>query len=162
MCHVVNINLMQIRTKIIRDIKIIEKALNSISSGVILLPLDEDVEQIAANFVYHDKNIYMYIQDRELFNKLKFNTGTTFTAIKDSASSKKSDKNNESIYSLFYITVNGIINKVTEKRLKNIIRQSFIQKYSGQLIDSESKSKSMSRLVILDTEEMIATEEIGS
>lgn len=153
---------MQVKTKIIRDIKVIEKELNSIASGVILLPLDEDVEQIAANFIYHDKNIYFFIQDKDLYNKLKFNTGTTFIAIKDSAPNNKSNKTNDSIYILFYISVSGIIKKVTEKKLKNIIMQSFIQKYSGQLIDSENKSKSLSRLVILDTEEMIATEEIGS
>ena len=68
----------------------------------------------------------------------------------------------DSIYSLFSISVSGVIKKVTEKKLRNIIWQSFIQKYSGQLIDSESKSKSISRLVVLDTEEMTATEEIGS
>ena len=153
---------MQIKTKIIRDIKVIEKELNSIASGVILLPLDEDAEQIAANFIYHDKNIYFYIQDKDLYDKIKFNTGTTLIAIKDSASPVKVNKTDDAIYTLFYITVSGIIKKVKEKKLRNIIIQSFIQKYSGQLIDSENKSKSLSRLVVLDTEEMIATEEIGS
>ena len=153
---------MQIKTKIIRDLTIIEKELNSIISGVIMLPLDEDVKQVATNFIYHDKNVYIYIQDKEQYDDLKFDTGTMFTAIKDSASVRKAKKSKESIYSLFYISVSGLIKKVTEKKLKNIIRQSFIQKYSGQLIESESKSKSFSRLVVLDTEEMIATEEIGS
>ena len=153
---------MQIKTKIIRDIKVIEKELNSIASGVILLPLDEDAEQIAANFIYHDKNIYFYIQDKDLYDKIKFNTGTTLIAIKDSASPVKVNKTDDAIYTLFYITVSGIIKKVKEKKLRNIIIQSFIQKYSGQLIDSENKSKSLSRLVVLDTEEMIATEETGS
>jgi len=153
---------MQILTKVLRDITVIEKELNSITSGVIMLPLDEDVEQIATNFIYHDKNVYVYIQDKELYDKLKLNTSTKFTAIKDSASGRKSKKNNQIIYSLFYISVSGILKKVAEKKLKNIIKQSFIQKYSGQLIDPESKSKSFSRLVVLDTEEMIATEETGS
>ena len=153
---------MQIETKVLRDITVIEKELNSITSGVIMLPLDDDVEQIATNFIYHDKNVYIYIQDNELYDNLKLNTGTMFTAIKESASSRKSKKDNETIYSLFYISVSGILKKITEKKLKNIIRQSFIQKYTGQLIDPENKSKSFSRLVVLDTEEMIATEETGS
>ncbi|UCH64538.1 MAG: hypothetical protein JSW63_07845, partial [Ignavibacterium sp.] len=152
---------MQIKSKIIRDLAIIEKELNSIISGVIMLPLDDEVKQVAANFIYHDKNVYIYIQEKELYDNLKFDTGTMFTAIKNPASVSKAKKSNESIYSLFYISVSGVIKKVTEKKLKNIIRQSFIQKYSGQLLDSESKSKSFSRLVVLDTEEMIATEEIG-
>jgi hypothetical protein len=153
---------MQIKTKIIRDLTIIEKELNSIISGAIMIPLDEEAKQIAANFIYHDKNIYIYIQEKELYENLKFDTATMFTAIKDSASVNKSNKSNGSIYSLFYISVSGLIKKVTEKKLKNIIWQRFIQKYSGQLLDSESKSKSFSRLVVLDTEEMIATEETGS
>jgi len=153
---------MQIKTKIIRDLTIIEKELNSIISGAITIPLDEEAKQIAANFIYHDKNIYIYIQEKELYENLKYDTATMFTAIKDSASVNKANKSNGSIYSLFYISVSGLIKKVTEKKLKNIIWQRFIQKYSGQLLDSESKSKSFSRLVVLDTEEMIATEETGS
>jgi hypothetical protein len=153
---------MQIKTKIIRDLTIIEKELNSIISGVIMLPLDEEVKQLASNFIYHDKNVYIYIQEKELYDNLSFDTGTMFTAIKNPASVSKVKKRNESIYSLFYISVSGVIKKVTKKKLKNIIWQSFIQKYSGQLLDSESKSKSFSRLVVLDTEEMIATEETGS
>jgi hypothetical protein len=153
---------MQIKSKIIRDLAIIEKELNSIISGVIMLPLDDEVKQAAANFIYHDKNVYIYIQDKELYDNLKLDTGTMFTAIKNPASVSKSKKSNESIYSLFYISVSGLIKKVTEKKLKNVIWQSFIQKYSGQLLDSESKSKSFSRLVVLDTEEMVATEETGS
>ena len=153
---------MQIKTKLIRDITIIEKALNSITSGVMMLPLEDDVKQIAANFIYHDKNLYIYFQDKDIYDHLKFNSGTMFTAIKDTSSGNKSKKGSELIYSLFYISVSGVLKMVKEKKLKNIIWQSFIQKYSGQLMDSESKSKSFSRLVVLDTEEMTATEEIGS
>jgi hypothetical protein len=153
---------MQIKSTIIRDLTIIEKELNSIISGVIMIPLDEDVKQVAANFIYHDKNVYIYLQDKELYDNLKFGTATMFTAIKDPASVTKTNKSNGSIYYLFYISVSGVIKKVTEKKLRNIIWQRFIQKYSGLLLDSESKSKSISRLVILDTEEMVATEEIGS
>ena len=153
---------MQIKTKVLRDLTVIEKELNSITSGVIVIPQEDEVKQVATNFIYHDKNVYIYIQDKELYDNLKINTGTMFTAIKDSASDNKLKKDNESIYSLFYISVSGILKKVAEKKLKNIIRQSFVQKYSGLLIDPENKSKSFSRLVVLDTEEMIATEETGS
>ena len=153
---------MQIKTKVLRVLTVIEKELNSITSGVIVIPQEDEVKQVATNFIYHDKNVYIYIQDKELYDNLKINTGTMFTAIKDSASDNKLKKDNESIYSLFYISVSGILKKVAEKKLKNIIRQSFVQKYSGLLIDPENKSKSFSRLVVLDTEEMIATEETGS
>ena len=53
---------MQIKVKTIRNLEVIEKELDSISSGVIVLPLEEDFEQIATNFVYHDKNIYLFFK----------------------------------------------------------------------------------------------------
>ena len=60
---------MQIKVKTIRNLEVIEKELDSISSGVIVLPLEEDFEQIATNFVYHDKNIYVFIQNKECYKR---------------------------------------------------------------------------------------------
>ena len=151
---------MQIKVKKIRQLDIIEKELDSINSGVVALPLEEDFAQIATNFVYHDKNIYLFIQDKELYEDLKFGSSAKFTAIKDFSFDKKSK--GENIYRLFYISVNGILKKVEEKKLRDNIKQGFVQKYSGQLIESEGKSKSFSKLVIIDSEELIATEETGT
>ena len=52
---------MQIKVKIIRDVEIIEKELNSISTGVLAVPVEGDFEQTAVNFVYHDKNIFIFL-----------------------------------------------------------------------------------------------------
>src|SRR3989304_4476574 len=153
---------MQIKIRTIRDLEIILRELNSISSGVIALPLEEDIKQMATNFVYHDKNIYLFIQNKELFNDLKFGSVAKFTAIREPSHSTKLKQNKEDIYSLFYISVNGVIKKVEEKKLKGNIKQSFVQKYSGKLIDSEGKSKAFSKLVFIDSEELVATEETGS
>ena len=152
---------MQIKVNTIRNLEVIEKELNSISSGVIVLPLEEDFEQIATNFVYNNKNIYVFIQNNELYANLKLDSIAKFTAIKDSRLGKKIDKDKEYLYSLFYISVSGIIKNVREKKLIDNIRQSYIQKYSGKLIESDSKSKSFSRLVCIDSEELTATEETG-
>jgi len=152
---------MQIKVKTIRNLEVIEKELDSISSGVMVLPLEEDFEQIATNFVYHDKNIYVFIQNKELYKNLKLESIAKFTAIKDTAHGKKNKSDKENIYSLFYISVSGIIKNVREKKLINNIKQSFIQKYSGKLIESDSRSKSFLRLVFIDTEELTATEETG-
>jgi hypothetical protein len=152
---------MQIKVKTIRKLEVIEKELNSISSGAMALPLEEDFEQIATNFVYSNKNVYVFIQNKELYKNLKLDSIAKFTAIKDTRPGKKNKKDNECIYSLFYISVSGIIKNVREKKLINNIKQSFIQKYSGKLIESESRSKSFSRLVCIDTEELTATEETG-
>ena len=152
---------MQIKVNTIRNLEVIEKELNSISSGVIVLPLEEDFEQIATNFVYNNKNIYVFIQKNELYANLKLDSFAKFTAIKDTRLEKKIDKDNEYLYSLFYISVSGIIKNVREKKLIDNIEQSFIQKYCGKLIESDNKSKSFSRLVCIDTEELTATEETG-
>ena len=152
---------MQTKVKTIRNLEVIEKELNSISSGVMVLPLEEDFEQIATNFVYHNKNIYVFIQNKEFYKNLKLESIAKFTAIKETASGKKNKNDKECIYNLFYISVSGIIKNVLEKKLINNIKQSFIQKYSGKLIESDSRSKSFSRLVCIDTEELTATEETG-
>ena len=151
---------MQIKVKKIRQLDIIEKELDSINSGVVALPLEEDFAQIASNFVYHDKNIYLFIQDKELYEDLKFGSSAKFTAIKDSSFDKKTK--GETFFRLLYISVNGILKNVDEKKIRDNIKQSFVQKYSGQLIESEGKSKSFSKLVIIDSEELIATEETGT
>ena len=143
-------------------IDIIEKELDSITSGVIALPLEEDFEQIATNFVYHNKNIFLFIQNKELYDDLKFGSSAKFTAIKEARLDKKSKATDGEIYRLFYISVNGVLKNVEEKKLRDNIKQNFVQKYSGQLIESEGKSKSFSKLVFIDSEELVATEETGS
>ena len=152
---------MQIKVKTIRNLEVIEKELNSISSGVMVLSLEEDFEQIATNFVYHDKNIYVFIQNKELYKNLKLESIAKFTAIKETTRGKKNKNDKENIYNLFYISVSGIVKNVHEKKLINNIKQSFIQKYSGSFIESDSRSKSFSRLICIDTEELTATEETG-
>ena len=152
---------MQIKVKTIRNLEVIEKELNSISSGVMVLSLKEDFEQIATNFVYHNTNIYVFIQNKELYKNLKLESIAKFTAIKETASGKKNKNDKENIYNLFYISVSGIIKNVREKKLINNIKQSFIQKYSGKLIESDTRSKSFLRLICIDTEELTATEETG-
>ncbi len=152
---------MQIKVKTIRNLEVIERELNSISSGVMVLSLEEDFEQIATNFVYHDKNIYVFIQNKELYKNLKLELIAKFTAIKETTRGKKNKNDKENIYNLFYISVSGIVKNVREKKLINNIKQSFIQKYSGSFIESDSRSKSFSRLICIDTEELTATEETG-
>jgi len=152
---------MQIVVNTIRDIDIIEKELNSISSGVLALPLEEDFQLIATNFVYKDKNIFFFVQNKELYKDIKFDAPAKFTAIREKTKDRKPAGESKELFKLFYISVNGIIKIVKEKKLKNSIKQSFIQKYSGKLIESDTKSKAFSKLVYIDSEELVATEEIG-
>lgn len=152
---------MQISVKTIRSLEVIEKELNNLSSGVFLLSTGDEFEQFASSFVYHDKNIYLFIHDSDLIKNLVFETKARFIAIKESGVDKKLDEKSGNIYSLVSISVNGILKEVDEKKVKNIIKQSFIQKYSGKLIESGAKSKSFKKLVFIDSEELMATEETG-
>jgi len=153
---------MQIKVKIIRDVEIIENELNSISTGVLAVPVEGDFEQTAVNFVYHDKNIFIFLQNKELYRDILFGSTAKFTAIKDAGRKGKTTGDKSTVYNLFYVSVNGIIKKVEEKKLKNTIKQSFIEKYSGRLIEADSKPRSLGKLLFIDSEELFATEEIGS
>ena len=153
---------MQIKVKTIRNLEVIEKELNSVSSGVIALPLEEGFEQFATSFVYYKTNIFIFIQNKELYRNLKLGSIAKFTAIKEVSTTKKSKPLDENIYCLFSISVSGIVKNVEEAKLTNNIRQHFFEKYSGKLIDHESKSKSFSKLIYLDSEELIAIEEIAT
>jgi len=152
---------MQIKSKTIRNLEVIEKELNTVQYGVLAFPVAEEFEQLAVNFVYHDKNIFVFIQDRELFKNIRFGATAKFTAVRSCDENKKENESAENIYKLFYISVTGIVKKVEEKKLKNIIKQNFIQKYSGRLIEADSRSKSFGKLIIIDSEELLATEEVG-
>jgi hypothetical protein len=152
---------MQISIKTIRDLEVIEKELNNISAGVFLFFTRNEFEQFASSFVYHDKNIYLFVNDSDVLKNIIFETKARFIAIKESSVDKKHEEKSGNIYSLISISVNGILKEVDEKKIKNTIKQSFIQKYSGKLIESGTKSKSFKKLVFIDSEELIATEETG-
>lgn len=153
---------MQIKVKTIRNLGIIEKELNSISAGVIALPLDEGFEQIATSFVYYNTNIYLFIRDKEVFKNIKIDSESKFTAIREIPTDKKRKQADENIYSLFSISVTGILKDIDEAKLISKIEQSFFEKYSGRLIDSESNPKSFSKLICLDSKELIAIEETAT
>ncbi|MCH9028351.1 MAG: hypothetical protein IH819_01800 [Bacteroidetes bacterium] len=108
---------MQIKTKTIRNLKIIEKELNTLPSGVVMLPLEVESEQFATTFVYHNKNIYFFINDNELYKKILFGSISKFTAIKDSSISKKSKQSTGNNYTLFYISLSGIVKNIKAKNL---------------------------------------------
>ena len=114
---------MQIKVKKIRQLDIIEKELDSIASGVISLPLEEDFEQLATNFVYHNKNIYLFIQNKELYEDLKFGSAAKFTAIKDSSFDKMRIAE---ITGRVDISEKDYIDKTDERQLK--VRQGKIGK----------------------------------
>jgi len=149
---------MQKKITTIRNLELVEKELNTATAGVISLSLQKTkFAQFATNFVYQDKNIFIFIDDEELLRSIKFDSLSRFTVLNQ----KTTDEKEESIYRLFSILVTGNLREVEEKKVINDITQTYIQKYSGKLILPDDKSASMGKLVFVDSEELLAFEEIG-
>ena len=142
----------------IRNLELVEKELNSANAGVISLSLQKTkFVQFATNFVYQDKNIFIFIDNEELLRSIKFDSLSRFTVLNQ----KTTDEKEESIYKLFSILVTGNLREAEEKKVINDITQTYIQKYSGKLILPDDKIASMGKLVFVDSEELLAFEEIG-
>ena len=149
---------MQKKITTIRNLELVEKELNSATAGVISVSLQKTkFVQFATNFVYQDKNIFIFIDDEELLRSIKFDSLSRFTVLKQ----KSNEDKEESIYKLSSIQVTGNLREAEEKKVINDITQTYIQKYSGKLILPEDKTTSMGKLVFVDSEELLAFEEIG-
>lgn len=142
----------------IRNLELIEKKLNSASAGVISLSLQKkNFVQFATNYVYKDKNIFLFIDNEELLRNMKFDSLSRFTVLEEKNIAKKSD----SLYKLFSILVTGNVREVEEKKVIDDINQIYIQKYSVTLILPDDSTTSLGKLVFVDSEELIAFEEVG-
>ncbi len=153
---------MQKKITIIRNLEIIERELNSAASGVAALTVKKDsFVQFATNFVYHDKNIFLFLSGTELLKSIRFDVLARFSIFKN-ISPEKGEIKKDQIYKLFSITVTGELKEVEEKKVLNEVTQSYIQKYSGKLIHGEKDTDSLGKLVFIDSNELIAFEETGS
>lgn len=143
----------------IRNLELIERELELATAGVIAFSLEgKKFNQLATNFVYQDKNIYIFIDDLELLKDIKLNSMSRFTII----SQKNDGKQEDAIYRLFSILVAGNLREVEEKKVINNITQTYNQKYSGKLIHHDNNTVSPGKLLFIDSEELVAFEEVGN
>lgn len=154
---------MQKQINQIRDLGVIEKELNSHAAGILAVLNDEDqVIQHPTNYLYIDKNIYLFFNDEdELFNKIKFDHLASFGIIRSGEFNKSSKSSVSAIYQFFSITISGMLRKVDDAKLIEEIKKFYIKKYSEQTPQSEIEFSGTERIVIIDTEEIQAVEEIG-
>jgi len=154
---------MQKQIKQIRDLEVIEKELNSHTAGILAVLTDEDkLIQHPTNYLYVDKNIYLFFNDEdELFNSIKFDHIASFAIIRSGEFKKDSKSNNPSIYQFFAITISGMLRKVEDSKLTEEIKKYYIKKYSEQTARGEIEFSGTERIVIIDTEEIQAVEEVG-
>lgn len=152
----------------IKDIDLIEKELNKSSSGVLACHAQEDkLIQMATNYLYKDKNVFIFFaEDDEVFDTIKFNSHSDFTIIKNESGqvSDYKKKKHEIIpkYYMFSITVKGIIKQVEEKKLIETCQSAYAEKYSGKTSQGSIDFSPIQKVVIIDSEEIQAFEEIGN
>jgi hypothetical protein len=150
------------KIKTIRDLPLVEKELNSAPAGVISLTLLKGgFTQFATNFIYQNKNIFIYLNNEELLRTIKLDSLAKFTILIDKNVSKELIDEQEPLYRLFSIVVTGLFREAEEKKTIKEIDQSFIEKYSGKLLLPGKNLQSNGKLYFIDSEELLAFDEIG-
>jgi len=150
------------KVKVIRDLSLVEKELSIAQGGVVAVTLQkESFAQFATNFVYQNKNIFFYLDNEELLRTIKFDSIAKFTILKDKNVGKDLVDSKDPLYRLFSIVVTGIIRQAEEQKTIKSVAQSFIEKYSGKLLLSEKQAQTKGKLVVIDSEELLAFDEIG-
>jgi len=150
------------KIKVIRDLSLVEKELSSAQGGVISITLQKDsFAQFATIFVYQNKNIFFYLENEELLRTIKLDSPAKFTILNDKNVTKELVEKKEPLYRLFSIVVTGVVREVEEKKTIRDIDQSFIEKYSGKLLLSEKETQTKGKLLVVDSEELLAYDELG-
>ena len=148
--------------KVIRDLSLVEQELSSVHGGVVSILLKkESFTQFATNFVYQNKNIFFYVDNEELLRTIKFDALAKFTILKDKNVTKELIEKKDPLYRLFSVVVTGVIREAEEQKTIRNIAQSFIEKYSGKLIRDEKETPSPGKLLFIDSEELLAFDEMG-
>ncbi len=146
----------------IRDLDLIESELKSNPAGVFAVELEnEKVAQIATTFLYLDKNIYIFFnKEDEFYNGIQFDVEVTFTILRYGNAEKQKSVDFDPAYNLFSISVKGIVKKVEEIKLIDDLRKNYINKYQKSS-DSKIDYSILSKVIMIDTEEIQAVEETG-
>jgi len=146
----------------IRDLALVEKELGSATAGVVSVSLKkENFAQFATNFVFQNKNVFFYLENEELLRTIKLDALAKFTILKDKNFTKELVDKNDTLYRLFSIVVTGSIREAEEQKTIKNIAQSFIEKYSGKLLFSDKDNQPGGKLFLIDSEELLAYDEIG-
>ncbi|GMU97174.1 MULTISPECIES: hypothetical protein [Ignavibacterium] len=150
---------MQRNQIIIRDIKEIEKDINEALAGVASMLLDTDkIYQVATNFIYLDKNIFIYLDNtEEAFENIKFNSPASFSIVRTEKQGGK-----EITYRLKSITINGEIRIVDEQKVIEQIKEMYRSKYSSRIPSENYEVPENFIVCIIDTLEIKALIEEGN
>lgn len=135
----------------IRDISEIEKELEKSIAGVLTLRLNKGRNyQIATNFVYLDKNIFVALnRDDENFVNIKFNHFGQFIVYNSII-----EKNEGYNYQVSYISIIGEFREVDDPKQIEQVKEKFYQKFSPDSDYSDYLIPANLCLCILDSKEI--------
>lgn len=154
---------MQRKYSQIRDIKIIEEGLTSAIAGVAAFHAEDKLIQYPASYVYLDKNIYILFREGEdFYDLIKYGSPASFNVLRHEKPKKtKTNTINENRYLSFSIM--GSIKKLDDPKQIDECLTSYFAKYSYEKISKNLKKNSaLSQIIMIDTEEIQAFEEIIS
>lgn len=149
---------------VIRELKQIESELVRENCGVLSVLLeDEKLYQVAGNFVYTDKNIYVFLNiEDDIYQKIKFGNAGSFTIHRFEGKPDSNGLFTESTYNLLSVTINGIFREVEDKKMIDQIIENYRAKYSNNADPKEYSIDKNLKPVLIDTEEMTAFTEEGN
>lgn len=140
----------------IRDLKKIEEELTKNSIGVLAVLDEEKVYQLTTTYLYLDKNIYFFFPEgSELYESIKLDSNVSFTVVKNHQ--VKAAKNSTSSSIIFSVTISGLLKKIDDAKIHDDVKKNMKKKYSV-----ESPAKGLKNLIMIDSEEIQAFEEVLS
>jgi nitroimidazol reductase NimA-like FMN-containing flavoprotein (pyridoxamine 5'-phosphate oxidase superfamily) len=139
----------------IRDIKIIEKEMETNYIGVLSYALEGDnLNQIPVTYIYRDKNVYLLFKpDDEELGEIIFNTHVCFTIIINEI--PKEVPVIPLLYKTFSITINGPVKIVDEQKIIEELQAGYKSKYNYE------NTAGLSKIIMIDTQEFKAYEYSG-
>ena len=103
----------------IRDLAIIEKTLNKSKVGILAYRDDKGkINQAVTPFVYVDKNIFLFYDKDENFDRIMFNSNVNFSVLKEEKISKENVLDFEPAYRFLQIWCDGIIKNIDDSKIK--------------------------------------------
>lgn len=152
---------MQRKYSQIRDIKIIEETLTSAAAGVAAFHAEDKLIQYPTSYVYSDKNIYIIFREGEdFYDLIKYGSPASFNVLRQEKPKKvKNTSMQENRYLSILIT--GSIKKLDEAKQVEECLNSYFTKYTYDKISKNLKKISaLSKIIMIDSEEIQAFEEI--
>ncbi|GAB4299827.1 MAG: hypothetical protein Kow0098_26630 [Ignavibacteriaceae bacterium] len=153
---------MKKQTISIKDLSIIENELTSSDAGVIAFSdEDENVRQIAINYIYKDKNIFFFLfSSDDVQEKIRFGSRVCFTVFKAGRADGTSASGQKDYHTIFSVSLYGILKEVDDEKLVNEVLIGFGKKYFEDASLLQRKTFSGGKVVMIDSEEIQAVEEI--